>query len=45
MVGETLCSVDLGGLHALAIHAWTPEEWFDKGKAPESPPCEGGGKR
>ncbi len=33
------------GLHALAIHAWTPEEWFDQGGlVPESPPCEGGSK-
>jgi len=34
------------GLHALSIHAWTPAEWFDKGggAAPESPPCQGGGK-
>lgn len=34
------------GLHALAIHAWTPEEWFAKGggDAPPSPPCQGGGK-
>jgi BolA protein len=34
-----------GGLHALAIHAWTPEEWFDKGgAAPASPQCMGGSK-
>ena len=33
------------GLHALALHTWTPEEWFEKGgKAPESPPCLGGSK-
>lgn len=34
------------GLHALAIHAWTPEEWFARGgtAAPASPPCQGGGK-
>lgn len=34
------------GMHALAIHAWTPREWFDKGggAAPESPPCQGGSK-
>lgn len=32
------------GMHALAIHAWTPQEWFDKGgaAAPESPACLGG---
>ncbi len=34
-----------GGLHALAIHAWTPQEWFEKGgEAPSSPPCLGGSK-
>ena len=33
------------GLHALALHAWTPEEWFERGgSAPESPPCLGGSK-
>ena len=33
------------GLHALAMHAWTPDEWFLKGgQAPASPPCLGGGK-
>lgn len=33
------------GLHALALHTWTPEEWFAKGgKVPESPPCRGGSK-
>ena len=33
-----------GGIHALALHTLTMEEWFEKGKAPESPPCEGGSK-
>ena len=34
-----------GGIHALALHTMTPEEWFAKGgEAPESPPCLGGGK-
>jgi BolA protein len=31
------------GIHALALHTMTPEEWFAKGGAsPESPPCLGG---
>jgi len=31
------------GLHALALHTMTPEEWFEKGgTAPTSPPCLGG---
>lgn len=33
-----------GGIHALALHTMTMEEWFKKGNAPESPPCAGGGK-
>lgn len=33
-----------GGIHALALHTMTMEEWFKKGKAPESPPCAGGSK-
>lgn len=33
------------GLHALALHTMTPEEWFAKGGvSPDSPPCLGGGK-
>lgn len=33
------------GLHALALHTWTPEEWFERGGAvPESPLCQGGSK-
>ena len=33
-----------GGIHALALHTMTMEEWFAKGKAPDSPECLGGGK-
>ncbi len=33
-----------GSIHALALHTLTMEEWFEKGKAAESPPCEGGNK-
>jgi len=33
------------GLHALALHTMTPEEWFKKGgSSPDSPPCLGGSK-
>jgi BolA protein len=33
------------GLHALALHTWTAQEWFEKGGvARESPPCLGGSK-
>ncbi len=33
-----------GPVHALALHTMTPEEWAEKGAAPASPPCMGGGK-
>ncbi len=35
---------DEGGIHALALHTMTMEEWFKKGKSPDSPQCLGGGK-
>ena len=32
-------------IHALALHTFTNDEWFEKaGKVVASPPCEGGGK-
>jgi len=31
-----------GEIHALALHTMTMEEWFKKGKAPDSPECLGG---
>jgi len=33
-----------GGIHALALHTMTMEEWFEKGRSPDSPECMGGGK-
>jgi BolA protein len=33
-----------GSLHALAVDAWTPEEWARKGQPSCSPACRGGGK-
>lgn len=44
MVNKALQEELNGGVHALALHTMTMEEWFEKGKAPESPPCEGGSK-
>ncbi|HET8704971.1 MAG TPA: BolA family transcriptional regulator, partial [Pseudomonadales bacterium] len=32
------------GLHALAIHTYTPEEWSAVGAVPASPKCAGGSK-
>lgn len=33
-----------GGVHALALHTYSPEEWLLQGSAPESPACRGGSK-
>lgn len=44
MVNEVLREELDGGIHALALHTMTMEEWFKKGKAPDSPLCMGGSK-
>lgn len=45
LVNKLLTDELASGLHALALHTWTPEEWFEKGGvAPESPECLGGSK-
>ena len=31
-------------IHALALHAYTPDEWAAQGAAPDSPRCRGGSK-
>ena len=42
-VNETLAAELAGGVHALAIHTYTVEEWQKRfGDAPMSPPCHGG---
>lgn len=33
------------GVHALALHLYTPAEWAEKGEAPASPNCMGGSKK
>ncbi len=33
---------ELGHIHALAMHTYTPDEWKLKGSAPVSPECSGG---
>ena len=33
-----------GGVHALALHLYTADEWQESGEAPKSPRCLGGGK-
>jgi BolA protein len=32
------------GVHALALHTYTPEEWANIASAPDSPNCMGGSK-
>ncbi|OZG72611.1 BolA family transcriptional regulator [Hahella sp. CCB-MM4] len=32
------------GVHALALHTYTPDEWVETGNAPASPNCMGGSK-
>ncbi len=32
------------GIHALALHTYTPDEWRDRDASPDSPNCLGGGK-
>lgn len=45
-VHETLAAELAGGVHALALHVYTPAEWRDRfGSAPMSPPCLGGGAK
>ena len=45
LVNETLAEELRGGVHALAIHAYTPTQWQERGgEIPRSPPCRGGSK-
>lgn len=34
-----------GGVHALALHTYTPQEWAKRSSAPSSPDCMGGNGR
>jgi BolA protein len=44
MINQLLADELMGGVHALAIHVYTLDEWKVKtGVAPQSPPCLGGG--
>lgn len=43
LVNQVLAEELKGGVHALAMHTMTPDEWFDAGgESPESPRCRGG---
>lgn len=44
-VNQVLAHELENGIHALALHTMTPDEWFAKGgRSPDSPPCLGGSK-
>jgi BolA protein len=44
MVNAALAD-EISRIHALALHTYTPDQWFERSEgAPSSPPCEGGGK-
>ena len=44
LINKALAEELDGPIHALALHTMTPDEWSEKGAAPASPPCMGGGK-
>ena len=45
LVNQALADELAGPVHALAIHAVTPDEWFETaGASPDSPLCRGGSK-
>jgi len=45
-VNQVLAEELSGGIHALALHTLTPQEWFDRGgTSPQSPECLGGSKQ
>ena len=45
LINNALADELKGPVHALSLHTMTPEEWAEKGEAPASPPCMGGGKK
>jgi len=46
MVYQLLATELQQGVHALALHLYSADEWQDKGQAaPDSPPCHGGEKQ
>ena len=45
LVNDALAAELAGPIHALAIHAVTPDEWFlEAGASPDSPLCRGGSR-
>jgi BolA protein len=45
-VNQVLSEELAGGIHALALHTMTPDDWFNRGgTVADSPPCLGGSKQ
>ncbi len=45
-VNQVLNQELAGGVHALALHTLTPDDWFNRGgRVTDSPPCLGGSKQ
>lgn len=44
IINQTLADELAKHIHALAIHTYTPSEWLDLQRAPDSPMCLGGDK-
>ena len=40
-VNSVLAAELSGGVHALALHTYTPDEWSQRGSAPRTAPCVG----
>lgn len=46
IVNKLLAEQLKGGVHALSMHTYTPDEWEERGgEVPQSPPCMGGKAR
>ncbi|MFO8156470.1 MAG: BolA family protein [Pseudomonadota bacterium] len=44
VVNKAMADEFSGGLHALALHTYAPDEWAAMAESPDSPPCLGGGR-
>lgn len=46
VINQLLAEELAGGVHALSMHTYTPEEWQEKNETTrQSPPCLGGSKK
>ncbi len=45
IINKLLADELAGPVHAIALHTYTPDEYFERaGAVPDSPPCHGGDK-